>query len=95
MKPEELAARCPARAISWDPKTRTLSIDEAKCRRSMECIRRAFPAIKPDKNKVKVAVLVGGGSKGRYGPKLGWFIGYTDPDDPKKAIDLTFKAIEP
>ncbi|MBP1448677.1 MAG: dissimilatory-type sulfite reductase subunit alpha [Thermoproteus sp.] len=95
VKPEELVARCPARAISWDPKTRTLSIDKAKCKKSMECIRRAFPAIRPDKSTAKVAVVVGGGSKGRYGPKLGWFIGYTDPGDPKKAIDLVFKMIEP
>jgi sulfite reductase alpha subunit len=90
--PKELAARCPSGAISWDGKE--LRIDGEKCKKSMECIRRAFPAIKPGK-KIKIAVVVGGGVKGRFGPKLGNFIGYLGPNDTQKAIDLVFKAIEP
>ncbi|CCC81096.1 sulfite reductase subunit alpha [Thermoproteus tenax] len=66
--PKELAARCPSGAITWDGKE--LKIDGAKCKKSMECIRRAFPAIKPGKNR-KIAVLVGGHVKGRFGGKMG------------------------
>ncbi|CCC81095.1 dissimilatory-type sulfite reductase subunit alpha [Thermoproteus tenax] len=90
--PKELAARCPSGAITWDGKE--LKIDGAKCKKSMECIRRAFPAIKPGRKR-KVAVVIGGGVKGRFGPKLGWFVGYLDPEDHQKAIDLAFKLIEP
>jgi sulfite reductase alpha subunit len=79
-------ANCPAGAISWDPEKKELKIDGSRCKKSMHCIRAAFPAIKPGKER-RVAVLVGGGSKGRYGPKLGWFIGYLKPDEVQKAID--------
>jgi sulfite reductase alpha subunit len=92
--PQKLVANCPAGAISWDPEKKELKIDGSRCKKSMHCIRAAFPAIKPGKER-RVAVLVGGGSKGRYGPKLGWFIGYLKPDEVQKAIDLTFKVIEP
>jgi sulfite reductase alpha subunit len=92
--PQKLVANCPSGAISWDPEKKELKIDGARCKKSMHCIRAAFPAIKPGKER-RVAVLVGGGSKGRYGPKLGWFVGYLKPDEVQKAIDLTFKVIEP
>jgi sulfite reductase alpha subunit len=92
--PQKLVANCPAGAISWDPEKKELKIDGSRYKKSMHCIRAAFPAIKPGKER-RVAVLVGGGSKGRYGPKLGWFIGYLKPDEVQKAIDLTFKVIEP
>lgn len=91
---EELVAGCPTGAISWDAERKVLKIDGARCKKSMHCIRKAFPAIKPGKAR-RVAVLVGGGSKGRLGPKLGWFIGYVKPDEIDKAIDLVFKVIEP
>ncbi|RFA96314.1 sulfite reductase, dissimilatory-type subunit alpha, partial [Pyrobaculum aerophilum] len=90
--PAKLAANCPSGAITWDGKE--LKIDGSRCKKSMHCIRAAFPAIKPGKKR-KVAVVVGGGSKGRFGPKLGWFIGYLNPDQVKDAIDLTFKVIGP
>ena len=92
--PEKLAANCPSGAITWDKERRELRIDGTRCKKSMHCIRAAFPAIKPGKKR-KVAVVVGGGSKGRFGPKLGWFIGYLEPDQVKDAIDLTFKVIGP
>jgi sulfite reductase alpha subunit len=92
--PQKLVANCPSGAISWDPEKKELKIDGSRCKKSMHCIRAAFPAIKPGKER-RVAVLVGGGSKGRYGPKLGWFVGYLKPDEVQKAIDLTFKVIEP
>ncbi len=92
--PEKLVANCPSGAISWDPAKKELKIDGARCKKSMHCIRAAFPAIKPGKEK-RVAVVVGGGSKGRYGPKLGWFIGFLKPDEVDKAIDVTFKVIKP
>ena len=90
--PAKLAANCPSGAITWDGKE--LKIDGSRCKKSMHCIRAAFPAIKPGKKR-KVAVVVGGGSKGRFGPKLGWFIGYLNPDQVKDAINLTFKVIGP
>ena len=40
---EELAARCPGKAIRWNSSTKELSIDGAKCKKSMNCIRQAFP----------------------------------------------------
>ncbi|MEM1616573.1 MAG: dissimilatory-type sulfite reductase subunit alpha, partial [Pyrobaculum sp.] len=92
--PEKLAANCPSGAITWDNERKELRIDGTRCKKSMHCIRTAFPAIKPGKKR-KVAVVVGGGSKGRFGPKLGWFIGYLEPDQVKDAIDLTFKVIGP
>jgi len=90
--PKKLEASCPSGAITWDGKE--LKVDGARCKKCMNCIRAAFPAIKPGKER-RVAVVVGGGSKGRFGPKLGWFVGYLKPDEAKKAIDLTFKIIEP
>ena len=92
--PEKLAADCPSGAITWDREKKELKIDGTRCKKSMHCIRTAFPAIKPGKER-RVAVVVGGGVKGRFGPKLGWFIGYLKPDEVQKAIDLTFKVIEP
>jgi len=64
-----LAAGCPAKAIRWDPAKQELVIDGAKCQKSMNCIRAAFPAIKAGPNR-KVALMVGGHSKGRWGPKM-------------------------
>ncbi|MFN7105402.1 MAG: dissimilatory-type sulfite reductase subunit alpha [Pyrobaculum sp.] len=92
--PERLAAGCPSGAITWDKEKKELKIDGSRCKKSMHCIKAAYPAIKPGKNR-KVAVVIGGGSKGRFGPKLGWFIGYLNPDQIKDAIDLTFKVIGP
>ncbi len=91
---EKIVARCPSGAISWDKEKKELKIDGSRCKKSMECIRTAFPAIKPGKER-KVAVVVGGNVKGRFGPKLGWFIGYLNPDQIKDAVDLTFKVIAP
>ncbi|MEM0111926.1 MAG: dissimilatory-type sulfite reductase subunit alpha [Candidatus Parvarchaeota archaeon] len=91
--PVKLAEECPSGAITWDPEKKELKINGSRCKKSMNCIRKAFPAIKPGKNR-KVAVTIGGGSKGRYGAKLGWFIGYLRPDQVKEAIDLMFKVIE-
>ncbi|MEM0468454.1 MAG: sulfite reductase, dissimilatory-type subunit alpha [Pyrobaculum sp.] len=92
--PVKLAADCPSGAIQWDAERKELKIDGSRCKKSMHCIRTAFPAIKPGRKR-KVAVVIGGGSKGRFGPKLGAFIGYLQPDQIKDAIDLTFKVIGP
>lgn len=96
VNPYELEERCPSGAIRWDPEKRELHIDGERCKKSMECIRRAFPAIKPNKKTAKVAVLLGGNNKGRFGPKLGWFVTFVEPDlnGLKKALDIAFKAIE-
>ncbi|MEM4439107.1 MAG: dissimilatory-type sulfite reductase subunit alpha [Pyrobaculum sp.] len=92
--PVKLAADCPSGAIQWDAERKELKIDGSRCKKSMHCIRTAFPAIKPGKKR-RVAVVIGGGSKGRFGPKLGAFIGYLQPDQIKDAIDLTFKVVGP
>ncbi|ABL87353.1 dissimilatory sulfite reductase alpha subunit [Pyrobaculum islandicum DSM 4184] len=92
--PNDLVSKCAGGAISWDAEKKELKIDGSRCKKCMYCIRKAYPAIKPGKER-RVAVLVGGGSKGRYGPKLGWFVGYLKPDEVQKGIELVFKVIEP
>ncbi|MGP8158711.1 MAG: sulfite reductase, dissimilatory-type subunit alpha [Thermoplasmata archaeon] len=69
VSPRDLAARCPGKAIRWNAATQELSIDGAKCKKSMNCIRQAFPAIKPGASR-KIAFMMGGNSKGRFGPKM-------------------------
>ncbi|MGD0718438.1 MAG: sulfite reductase, dissimilatory-type subunit alpha [Thermoplasmata archaeon] len=69
VSPEEVVRRCPGSAIGWDPVSRTISFDGSKCRKSMNCIRKAFPAIRAGPNR-KIAFTIGGNSKGRFGPKL-------------------------
>jgi len=66
---KELAIGCPGRAIRWNSAKQELTIDGAKCQKSMNCIRKAFPAIRAGPNR-KVALMVGGHSKGRWGPKM-------------------------
>ncbi|ACB39294.1 dissimilatory-type sulfite reductase subunit alpha [Pyrobaculum neutrophilum] len=92
--PNDLVSKCAGGAISWDAEKKELKIDGSRCKKCMYCIRKAYPAIKPGKER-RVAVVVGGGSKGRYGPKLGWFVGYLKPDEVQKGIELVFKVIEP
>ena len=67
--PADLEKQCPGKAISWDQGTGRLTIDGKKCQKSMNCIRKAFPAIKPGKNR-KIAFMIGGNAKGRFGPKM-------------------------
>lgn len=74
---QEMVRNCPGKAIRWDPATKTLSIDGSKCQKSMNCIRRAFPAIKAGPNR-KIAFTVGGHSKGRFGPKMSWPVAVID-----------------
>jgi len=88
---QELAARCPGKAIRWNSSTKELSIDGAKCKKSMNCIRQAFPAIKPGRNR-KIAFLVGGHSKGRSGPKMAKPVALLD--DWKSAGEFMNQLIE-
>ena len=67
--PADLEKQCPGHAIKWDMNTLPLSIDGKKCRKSMNCIRHSFPAIKAGPNR-KVAFMIGGNAKGRFGPKM-------------------------
>ena len=69
VSPENLEKRCAGHAIRWDPAKKVLSIDGSKCQKSMNCIRAAFPAIKAGPNR-KVAFMIGGNAKGRFGPKM-------------------------
>ncbi len=57
----------------------------------MNCIRRAFPAIKPGKDR-KVALLAGGNIKGRFGPKMAKPVAILD--DYKQAGEFIMKIIE-
>ncbi|WP_333639529.1 sulfite reductase, dissimilatory-type subunit alpha [Pyrobaculum aerophilum] len=87
--PAKLAANCPSGAITWDGKE--LKIDGSRCKKSMHCIRAAFPAIKPGK-KVKIAVVVGGHVKGRFGGKMGKPLAVVN--SVEEAMDWVVKTVE-
>ena len=89
--PARLAAECPGHAIGWDAASRSLSIDGAKCQKSMNCIRAAFPAIRPGTDR-KVAFLVGANAKGRYGPKMAKPVALLD--DPAEAGEFMIRLID-
>jgi len=67
--PQKLVNNCPSGAISWDPEKKELKIDGARCKKSMHCIRAAYPAIKLGKER-RVAVVVAEAVKGATG--LSW-----------------------
>ncbi|PLC67635.1 sulfite reductase, dissimilatory-type subunit alpha [Vulcanisaeta sp. EB80] len=77
INPKELVESCPSKAIAWDEERKELRIDGSKCLKAMNCIRRAFPAIKPGKNR-KIALLVGAHAQGHFGPKLGRAVALLD-----------------
>jgi sulfite reductase alpha subunit len=77
INPKELVESCPSKAIAWDEERKELRIDGSKCLKAMNCIRRAFPAIKPGRNR-KIALLVGAHAQGHFGPKLGRAVALLD-----------------
>ena len=77
INPKELVDSCPSKAIAWDEERKELRIDGSKCLKAMNCIRRAFPAIKPGRNR-KIALLVGAHAQGHFGPKLGRAVALLD-----------------
>ena len=87
----EVVEHCPSGAIRWDEGKKELRIDGDRCQKSMNCIRRAFPAVKPGKKR-KVALLVGGNAKGRLGPKMAKPAALLD--DYKEAGDFMLKVID-
>ena len=89
--PEKLAANCPSGAITWDKEKKELKIDGTRCKKSMHCIRSAFPAVKPGKNR-KIAVVVGGHVKGRFGGKMGKPLAIVNSVD--EAMDWVVKTVE-
>jgi sulfite reductase alpha subunit len=89
--PEKLAANCPSGAITWDKEKKELKIDGTRCKKSMQCIRAAFPAIKPGRNR-KIAVVVGGHVKGRFGGKMGKPLAIVNSVD--EAMDWVVKTVE-
>ncbi len=91
LDPEKIVARCPSGAISWDKEKKELKIDGSRCKKSMECIRTAFPAIKPGRER-KIAVVVGGHVKGRFGGKMGKPLAVVNSVD--EAMDWVIKTIE-
>ncbi|MCY0891844.1 MAG: sulfite reductase, dissimilatory-type subunit alpha, partial [Pyrobaculum arsenaticum] len=88
---EKLAANCPSGAITWDNERKELRIDGTRCKKSMHCIRTAFPAIKPGKNR-KIAIVVGGHVKGRFGGKMGKPLAVVNSVD--EAMDWVVKTVE-
>ncbi|MGC8607122.1 MAG: sulfite reductase, dissimilatory-type subunit alpha [Vulcanisaeta sp.] len=69
INPKEIVNSCPSKAITWNEEKKELNIDGSKCLKAMNCIRKAFPAIRPGKNR-KIALLVGAHVQGHFGPKL-------------------------
>ena len=69
INPKEIVDSCPSKAITWDEEKKELRIDGSKCLKAMNCIRKAFPAIKPGRNR-KIALLIGAHAQGHFGPKL-------------------------
>ena len=90
IKIQNLVQGCPSGAITQDGNSDGIRIDPEKCQKSMNCIRYAFPAIKPGKEK-KIALLAGGNIKGRFGPKMAKPV--TILDDYKDAEDFIMKII--
>lgn len=86
-----LVERCPSRAIAWDEEKGELTIDGSRCRKSMNCIRSAFPAIKPGQKR-KIGLFAGGKAKGRFGPKMGKPV--TILDDYRQAADFVIRVTE-
>lgn len=70
INPKEIVDSCPSKAISWNEEKKELNIDGSKCLKAMNCIKKAFPAIRPGRNR-KIALLVGAHIQGgHFGPKL-------------------------
>ena len=95
INPKELVESCPSKAIAWDEERKELRIDGSKCLKAMNCIRKAFPAIKPGKNR-KIALLVGAHAQGHFGPKLGRAVALLDSIEEVMpfAIELINKYME-
>ncbi|WP_084019967.1 sulfite reductase, dissimilatory-type subunit alpha [Vulcanisaeta thermophila] len=89
--PKQLAEQCPGKAITWDEERKELRIDGSKCKKSMNCIRRAFPAIKPGRNR-KIALLVGAHVQGHFGPKLAKAVALLD--SVEEAMPFVAKVID-
>lgn len=91
ISPDELVKGCPSGAISWDPEKKELRIDGSKCLKAMNCIKKAFPAIKPGKER-KIALLVGSHAQAHYGPRLSWGVALID--SVEEAVPFIEKVIK-
>ncbi len=90
INPKELVESCPSKAITWDEEKKELRIDGSKCLKAMNCIRKAFPAIKPGRNR-KIALLVGAHAQGHFGPKLAKAVALLDSIE--EVIPFTIELI--
>lgn len=90
VNPQKLVKDCPSGAITWDGDRKEMKFDGDKCLKAMSCIRTAFPAIKPGKNR-KIALLGGGHAHGHYGPRLSW--GYALLDNPEEALPFIVEVV--
>ncbi len=92
---EGLVKACPTGAIEW--RNGELRIDGDKCVQCMECVKRAYPAISPGRER-GIRVLVGGTIKSRNGPKLAKvlipFIPLKDPAHPDDEIMKVFELLK-
>ena len=95
INPKELVESCPSKAITWDEGKKELRIDGSKCVKCMHCIRKAFPAIKPGKDR-KIALLVGAHAQAHFGPKLARAVALLDSIEEVVpfAIELINKYME-
>jgi sulfite reductase alpha subunit len=91
VNPKELVEGCPSCAITWDEEKKEVNIDGAKCLKAMNCIKKAFPAIKPGKER-KIALLVGSHAQAHYGPRLSWGVALLDDYD--EALPFILKTID-
>lgn len=91
VNPKELVDKCPSGAISWDNEKREVKIDGSKCLKAMNCIKQAFPAIKPGKDR-KIALLVGSHAQAHYGPRLSWGVALLD--NYQEAVPFVLKTID-
>jgi len=92
---DELVKACPTGAIEF--RNGKLSIDGGKCVQCMECIKRAYPAISPGRER-GIRVLLGGTIKSRNGPKLAKvlvpFIPLRDSMHPDDEVMKVFELLK-
>ena len=69
----EVVALCPTRCMTWDAKSKTLTIDDAECNRCMHCINLMPKALRPGKEQ-GATILVGGKAPIVHGALLSWVI---------------------
>jgi sulfite reductase alpha subunit len=89
-----ICSRCPGDAMTWNGDR--LVIDNDSCFHCMYCINRLPGVIRPGKDR-GVAVLIGGKSRGKYGPMLPKvLIPFVSPTPPeyREIFDVLDKVVD-